>query len=97
MAKSGKDLPSLDELQKKIDAAPGRDGNQESESYVANREIGQAMRLGTELLAGVGVGGVIGYFLDKVAGTSPILFILFFFLGFAAGLRNIMRSVSKGE
>ncbi len=84
-------LPSLEDLQHKIDEAKP-EGDEEKP---VSGDIGTAMRLGTELMAGVGVGGVIGYVIDSVFDTLPIFFILFFFLGFAAGVRNITRGMSK--
>lgn len=95
MKDSEKPLPSLTDLQRKIDEAEA-----ESEGHKAPAEsakIGASMNLGMELLAGVGVGGILGYFIDKAAGTLPVFFIIFFFIGFAAGLRNIMRKSKEGN
>lgn len=94
MTEPEKPLPSLDELKREISEANPKGGeDQQAESARVN--YGKAMRLGTDLLAGVGVGGVIGYFIDQAAGTSPIFFIVFFFIGFAAGVRNIIRSAGN--
>jgi ATP synthase protein I len=54
--------------------------------------MAQGLRLSTELVAGVVVGGVIGWLLDRWLGISPWAFIVFLLLGFAAGLINLMRS-----
>ncbi len=56
------------------------------------QSIGQALRLGTDLVAGVAIGGLIGYWLDQWFGTRPILFIVFFLLGTAAGFLNVYRT-----
>jgi ATP synthase protein I len=85
--------PSLDALQREIEAATPKGDEEKNASYASS--ISKAMRLGTDLFAGVGVGGVIGYFADDAFGTSPILFIVFFFVGFAAGVRNIIRNATK--
>ncbi len=89
------DKNSLDKLREKIEAADpkGADVRQDAKSTAAS--AGKAMRLGTDLLAGAGVGGTIGYFLDRAFDTSPLCLILFFFLGFAAGVRNILRNASN--
>lgn len=50
-----------------------------------------AFRIATELLAGLLVGGVIGWYLDAWLGTSPLMFLLFLALGAAAGTRNVFR------
>jgi len=57
--------------------------------------IGQAFRLSTELVAGVVVGAGIGWALDRVLGTGPWLLFLFFFLGVAAGVVNVIRAASR--
>jgi len=53
--------------------------------------MGQAMRLSTELVGGVIVGGGMGWLLDSWLGTKPWLFLLFFLLGTASGMRHIIR------
>ena len=50
--------------------------------------LGQAMRLGIELVAGVAIGGFIGWALDRWLGTAPILMVVFLLLGGAAGIMN---------
>ncbi len=63
------------------------EGQSETPSSVA-----QAMKLSSEFIAGVVVGGLIGWFLDRYAGTSPWGLIVFLLLGFAAGTLNVLRS-----
>jgi len=52
----------------------------------------RGFRLSTELVAGVLVGAVIGWMFDRWLGTSPWGLIVFFLLGFAAGVLNVMRA-----
>ena len=54
--------------------------------------MGQALRLATELIAGVAVGGFIGWALDRWLGTAPLLMVLFLILGAAAGIVNVIRT-----
>lgn len=54
--------------------------------------FGRAMRLSSEFIGGVAVGGAIGWFIDKLAGISPWGLIVFLLLGFAAGVLNVLRS-----
>jgi ATP synthase protein I len=44
------------------------------------------------LVAGVVVGAVIGWGFDRLLSTSPWGLIVFFLLGFAAGVVNLMRA-----
>ncbi len=64
------------------DAKPAADG----------AAMARGLRLSSELVAGVLVGAVIGYMLDRWLGLSPWGFIVFVLLGFAAGILNLMRA-----
>ena len=57
--------------------------------------MGNAFKLGTELVAAVAVGTIIGFILDSWFGTKPWLIIIFFFLGAAAGMLNVIRTAKK--
>ena len=56
--------------------------------------MGNAFKLGTELVAAVAVGTIIGFILDSWFGTKPWLIIIFF-LGAAAGMLNVIRAANK--
>ncbi|MEM8572368.1 MAG: AtpZ/AtpI family protein [Pseudomonadota bacterium] len=59
-----------------------------------------AWRMVTELVAGMLLGLSIGYGLDSLFGTLPVFLVLFCLLGFAAGVRTMIRTaeqVRKGE
>ena len=57
--------------------------------------MGSAFRLGTELVAAVAVGTIIGFILDNWFDTKPWLIIIFFFLGTAAGILNVIRTANR--
>ena len=57
--------------------------------------MGNAFKLGTELVAAVAVGTIIGFILDTWFDTKPWLIIIFFFLGAAAGMLNVIRAANK--
>ena len=50
-----------------------------------------------ELISGVIVGAGIGYLLDILFGTRPLLLIIFLFLGGVAGFLNVYRFVKSME
>lgn len=54
-----------------------------------------AWRMVIELVAGLGIGLGIGYGLDYLFGTAPLLMVLFIFLGFAAGIKTMMRTAAE--
>ena len=53
-----------------------------------------AGRVTTELVAGVVVGAFIGWALDNWLGTTPVLMVVFFFIGSAAGMMNVWRALT---
>ena len=57
--------------------------------------MGIAFKLGTELVAAVAVGTIIGFILDSWFDTKPWLIIIFFFLGAAAGMLNVIRAANR--
>ena len=54
--------------------------------------MARGFRLSSELVAGVVVGAVIGWGFDHLLSTSPFGLIVFFLLGFIAGVVNLVRS-----
>ncbi len=55
--------------------------------------MADAIKLSSEFLASVIVGIVLGVGFDKLAGSWPWGLVFFLFLGFAAGVLSILRSV----
>ncbi len=66
-----------------------------SETARKGESYGQAFKMAIELVVGVVVGGGIGWALDSVLGSKPWLMIVFFFLGFAGGLLNVVRAAQR--
>ena len=48
-----------------------------------------------ELVIGMLLGCSVGYGLDALFGTLPLFLIVFALLGFAAGVRTMMRSADE--
>ena len=57
--------------------------------------FGKAFQLSTELVSAVLVATIIGFILDNWFDTKPWLIIVFFFIGVAAGIINVIRSAKK--
>ena len=66
-----------------------------SDSEKKGSFMGSAFKLGTELVAAVAVGTIIGFILDTWFDTKPWLIIIFFFLGAAAGMLNVIRTANQ--
>jgi len=69
----------------------------EAQQDRANRSRGMAygLRMSTELVAAILVGGFIGYMLDTWLGTKPWLFLVLLMFGFGAGILNILRAFKQ--
>jgi len=64
------------------------------DSRARGEALGYALRLGVELVAGVAVGGFIGWALDRWLGSAPFLMVVFLVLGAAAGTMNVFRAAT---
>ena len=86
--KKNDNLPSLDKLQAKIDALKSA----EKLEAKPNTDMAKAVRLLTDLAAGVIMGVGVGYFIDEWTGKTPLFMIVGLFIGMAAGVSNMFRS-----
>jgi ATP synthase protein I len=88
--------PSLEDLDARLRAAQDRGDapTKDTSSAPSMSGFGLAFRVGIELVAALGVGVGIGWFLDSWLGTKPWFLVAFFFLGSAAGFLNVWRAVS---
>lgn len=59
------------------------------------RTIGALSTVGFSFVLAIVLGAALGYFLDRWLGTRPWLFVLFFFIGLAAGILNVYRTARK--
>ena len=66
-----------------------------SRKQSAENQAQAGWRMVTELVVGILLGLGIGYGLDTLFGTLPWLMIIFLGLGFAAGIRTMMRTAAE--
>lgn len=86
------------ELGNRIDQVQAeKQAEREEQQDRANRSRGMAygLRMSTELVAAILVGGFMGYVLDTWLSTTPWLFLVFLMLGFSAGILNILRAFKR--
>jgi ATP synthase protein I len=57
--------------------------------------MGLAFRVLSEFVASVIVGAFIGWWIDRVVGTTPAFLVIFLLLGAAAGFWNVYRIAIK--
>ena len=67
----------------------------QSEKDNQKSSFGKAFQLSTELVSAVLVATIIGFILDNWFDTKPWLIIIFFFIGVAAGIMNVIKSAKK--
>lgn len=86
------------EIGQKLDARKAkRDEADRVDNLARQTAFGQASRYAADLIVGVGLGGVLGWALDRQFGTAPWLMVLLVILGFAAGLLNVIRAAKKAQ
>ncbi|PWR01577.1 hypothetical protein DKT77_15685 [Meridianimarinicoccus roseus] len=92
---AGPDDERMKQLEARIGAArKGREPDKpHQEEHYSKAQMG--WRMVTELVAGLGIGFGIGYGMDALFGTIPLFLVLFTLLGFAAGVRVMMRTARE--
>jgi len=85
----------LQNLDQKLDRVQGRRPGPDTAPEGRGKAMSLAFRVATELVAGVFLGGILGWALDKWLGTAPFLLIVFLLLGIAGGLLNSVRAAWK--
>ena len=89
-------MKNLKEITTRLEIAKKKIKKEATENKGANvASLGNALKIGTELIAAVLVGSILGYILDNWFDTKPFIMISFFFIGVAAGILNVIRSAKK--
>lgn len=83
------------ELGKRLEDVRVRKAPPSAESRARGAAMGDAFKITAELIAGIAVGGGIGWALDRTLGTAPWLLIVFLILGFAGGMSNVIKSARR--
>ncbi len=85
-------LKSLDARLDKATADRRETSVSHTRSTSDSRALGQAFRLSAEFVSGVVAGGIVGWIVDRLFGSSPWGLIVCLILGFCAGMLNLMRA-----
>lgn len=88
-------ISDLGERLGKVKAQHAADAQADLDAETRGRGMAYGMRMSAELVGAVIVGAGIGIGLDWLLGTKPWLFLLFFVLGFAAGVLNVVRAYDR--
>lgn len=92
----------LRELERKLEPEGEKSENMsDAELEKRSSTLGKAFKVSTELVAGVFVGGFVGWALDNLlmpklgVNTAPLFMIVFLLLGIAAGFLNVFRAARE--
>lgn len=88
-------LEGLDERLGKLRSEEAAKAEAEEDARIHSRGMAYGLRMASELVGAILVGGLIGFGLDNFLGTAPWLFLLFFVVGIVAGMRNVVRGFSR--
>ena len=79
------------------ESLPRRDAGDGGDSGKFGSAMGRGMRVASEFAAAIVIGGLIGWLLDRWLGTKPAFMIVFFMLGVASGVWNVIRATSPAS
>jgi ATP synthase protein I len=85
----------LKRLEDRIAAAKASRAEQVPTGAAKYTQSSLAWRMVTELVAGMLLGLGLGWGLDSLLGTRPVFLVLFVLLGFAAGVRVMLRTAAE--
>mgnify|MGYP001390507753 FL=1 len=90
MQEKNKDLiDKLDERIKSVENNLAR--NKNDKTNTTHKEYSNGIKTLFELVLGFLIGGFIGYYLDSILSTSPIILLLGIFIGGISGIYTIWK------
>ena len=87
------DRRRIDELDAQLKKARGTVEKPREPAAVSHRQTAVAYRVLVDMIAGLLVGGFLGYWLDRWLGWAPFGLIGGLIVGFAAGVNNAWRAI----
>ncbi len=89
------DKDRLDALTRRIEQAKRAEADGDDPGVGETlTQANTAWQMVIELVVGIAIGVGMGYGLDSLFGTMPWMLIVFTLLGFAAGVRTMMRTAA---
>lgn len=76
-------------------AEDAAEAKRDAQSEESRKGMALGFKISSEFISAVAVGAILGYLVDRFAGTSPWGLIVLLLLGFCAGVLNVLRAVGK--
>jgi ATP synthase protein I len=89
------DRRRIDELDARLKAARGAVEKPSQGSGMSQRQTNVAYRVLADMIAGLLIGGFLGYWLDRWWGSHPYMLVAMIILGFAGGMNNAWRAIRE--
>ncbi len=83
------------DFERRLDAKLAERRAKEAERNRRPQGAAAGLRYGAEFAGGIIAGGLLGYAIDVIAGWSPWGLLAGVALGFAAGMRNVVRAARE--
>ena len=92
-AERARDIERLRALEARLGEKSAKPQVSRGEEHFSQANM--AWRMVTELVAGLGIGFLIGFGLDYVTGLRPVFMVVFVLLGLVAGIKTMMRTAHE--
>ena len=87
------DRQRLDDLDKRLKEARGTVEEPPQSSGMSHRQTAVAYRVLVDMIAGLLLGGFVGYWLDRWLGWAPWGLLVLLVVGFIGGANNAWRTI----
>lgn len=89
-------IDELDQRLRQQRESTDKTGNKPAQmAGVSHRQTAVAYRVLVDMIAGLLVGGFLGYWLDRWMGSAPWGLVILLLLGFIAGANNAWRAIRR--
>ena len=83
----------VEDIDQRLKAARGTAEKPRQSNAMSQRQTGVAYRVLVDMIAGLLLGGFLGYWLDRWLGWAPWALVVGLILGFIGGVNNAWRTI----
>ena len=85
----------VEDIDQRLKAARGTTEKPRQSNAMSQRQTGVAYRVLVDMIAGLLLGGFLGYWLDRWLGWAPWALVIGPILGFIGGVNNAWRTIRE--